>query len=72
MASAAEEFRERYTAKITRDTTILIDDDINNIRTAIENGVRAVWIDPRRPNDLIENLLGLDATPPGNNGGAFK
>ena len=32
---------------ITRNTTLLVDDDANNIRIAFENKVRAVRFDPK-------------------------
>lgn len=32
---------------ITRNTTLLVDDDANNIRIALENKVRAVRFDPK-------------------------
>ena len=47
MASAAEEFEEKYpNIEITRNTTLLVDDDANNIRLALKDGVRAIWFNP--------------------------
>jgi len=42
---------------ITRATTLLIDDDMNNIMIALSNQVRAVFCDPERNRNMIEDLL---------------
>ena len=57
MASAVEELRHRFQADISRASTLLIDDDANNIRTALSEGVRAVWLDPDNADALPQNLL---------------
>lgn len=44
---------------ITRNTTLLLDDDARNIRHALENDVRAVWFNPKKPNKLLPELLRL-------------
>lgn len=63
MASAVEELRRRFEADITRATTLLIDDDTSNIKTALYEGVRAVWLDPDNADLLPENLLGVREKP---------
>jgi hypothetical protein len=44
---------------ITKSTSLLIDDDPDNIRIALENGVRAVWLDPDHPERLFSDLCKL-------------
>ncbi len=46
--------------KITRATTMLIDDDMNNICIALKNKVRAVFCDPERTRNMIDDLLVLE------------
>lgn len=57
MASAVEEL---YTIaphiEITRKTTLLVDDDRNNIRHAFRNKVRAIWLDPSHPHRFFDDL----------------
>jgi hypothetical protein len=45
--------------RITKSTSLLIDDDPDNIRIAVENGVRAVWLDPDHPERLFSDLSKL-------------
>jgi hypothetical protein len=49
LASAAEEFERRHCITISRNTTLLIDDDVRNINIALDKGVRAVWLNPDHP-----------------------
>lgn len=42
MASAAEELGDAYGVAITRKSTLLVDDDANNIQIALMNKVRAI------------------------------
>ena len=56
MSSAVEELRRRFNADITKATTLLIDDDTNNIRIALEEGLFAVLLDPQIPNELVSKL----------------
>jgi DNA-binding NarL/FixJ family response regulator len=59
MASAVEELCARSPSLvITRGSTVLIDDDRSNIEVALKAGVRAFWLDPRRPEEVVESLLG--------------
>ena len=60
MASAAEEFEEKYPSiEITRNTTLLVDDDANNIRLALKDGVRAIWFNPNDSDILLQNMIAL-------------
>lgn len=45
--------------EITRKSTLLIDDDIRNVRVALTEGVRAIWFDPDRPHHLLQNIATL-------------
>lgn len=45
---------------ITRKTTLLLDDDSRNIRYALQNGVRAVWFNPKKPHKLLPDLMNLE------------
>jgi hypothetical protein len=46
MASASMELSTRFNVNITRKSTLLIDDDIQNIQHALRNCVPAVYFDP--------------------------
>lgn len=46
MASAAEELGDSHGKTITRSSTLLLDDDANNIRIALSNKVRAIRFIP--------------------------
>lgn len=56
MASAAEEINSKYKVDISRATTLLIDDDVNNIKIALDNRVRAIRLFPNDPDALIADL----------------
>ena len=45
---------------ITRKTTLLLDDDSRNIRHALQNEVRAVWFNPKKPHNLLPELMNLE------------
>jgi hypothetical protein len=45
--------------EITRNSTLLIDDDIRNVQVALREGVRAIWFDPDRPHRLLQNIVEL-------------
>jgi len=50
LSSAAEQFeRLQPGLVITRASTLLIDDDPNNIQIALDRGVRALWFMPETP-----------------------
>ena len=72
MASAAEELnlnerenqarrglRVNNEAVITRNTTLLIDDDYNNIVGALSNSVRAIYLIPGKLETIVEDILSL-------------
>jgi len=60
MASAAEELEARNAGlKIARETTLLVDDDTKNIRFALQNGVRAVWLNPKNSSNLLQDMKNL-------------
>lgn len=58
MASAVEELLTKYPdCVITRKTTLLVDDDPNNIKMALEGGVRAILLNPGKSSNLISDIL---------------
>ena len=60
MASAAEELLTIHSnIDITRNTTLLIDDDTDNIEIALNEGVRAIWFNPTNPIRLLQDLKTL-------------
>lgn len=60
MASAAEELEERNKGlEVSKATTLLIDDDAKNIRFAFQHGVRAIWLNPNKPNQLLKDMKEL-------------
>ena len=44
---------------ITRKSTLLLDDDEKNIHHALDNGVRAIWFNPKRPHELLPEIMRL-------------
>lgn len=60
MASAVEELQHRHPdVEFRRGKTVLIDDDVNNIRIALMDGHRAVWLDPQRPDRLFTDIINI-------------
>jgi hypothetical protein len=60
MASAVEELEHQDdNIRITRASTVLIDDDVKNIRFALQNGVRGVYLNPAKPHHLFRDLKNL-------------
>jgi hypothetical protein len=58
MASAVEELVNNHPGlKITKATTLLIDDDAKNIRHALADGTRAIWFNPKRPSRLYSDIV---------------
>lgn len=60
MASAAEELMARPALGVTavsKSTTLLIDDDPRNVRKSLKDGTRAVWINPRDPERMLDDIL---------------
>lgn len=57
MASAAEELLAMHpNLEISRNSTLLIDDDANNIKIALHDGVRAIWLNPTNSIGLLNDL----------------
>jgi hypothetical protein len=67
MASAVEELettrRELYydtvLVEISKKTTLLIDDDSKNIRFALVDQTRAIWLNPKKPHLLLQDIIKL-------------
>ena len=60
MASAIEELESHHAGlRITQNTTLLVDDDKRNIEVALTNGVRAIWLDPKQPHLLLQDIRTL-------------
>eukprot|EP00984_Skeletonema_dohrnii_P003260 scaffold1079_cov138-Skeletonema_dohrnii-CCMP3373.AAC.3 len=62
MASAAEELLAEQAlgvTDVTKATTLLIDDDPKNIRMSLKDRTRAIWFNPKEPNELLDNILML-------------
>jgi len=58
MASAAEELATKHKdLAIKRCTTVLIDDDPENIRLALKDGVRGILLDPNRSHALLDDIM---------------
>lgn len=57
MASAAEELQAKCDLDITRNTTLLVDDDPNNIHKALKDGVRGILLNPRKSHLLLQDIL---------------
>lgn len=60
IASAVEELQTNDTnIVITKATTLLIDDDMKNIRCALRDGTRAIWFNPSKPYLLLQDIAKL-------------
>lgn len=60
LASAVEELGTKHPhVTFAKNATVLIDDDANNIRIALKDGARAVWLDPRDPDCLFREVIKL-------------
>jgi hypothetical protein len=68
MASAVEELESRCgdgddddarVLEISKNTTLLIDDDARNIRAALRDGTRALWFNPKKPHLLLQDIMKL-------------
>eukprot|EP00540_Astrosyne_radiata_P024045 CAMPEP_0116839858 /NCGR_PEP_ID=MMETSP0418-20121206/10009_1 /TAXON_ID=1158023 /ORGANISM="Astrosyne radiata, Strain 13vi08-1A" /LENGTH=142 /DNA_ID=CAMNT_0004470033 /DNA_START=336 /DNA_END=764 /DNA_ORIENTATION=- len=60
MASAVEELESRYAGlTISKTSALLVDDDSKNIRAALQEGVRAIWLNPRKSAQLLKDMLNL-------------
>ena len=61
MASAAEELGSLNTrCKISRATTLLVDDDLENVRIALNSETRAVLCDPNNVRRMVDDLLMME------------
>ena len=47
LAAAAEHLAIESTVKVSRVNTLFIDDDMNNIRVALNADIAGVWFDPQ-------------------------
>ena len=56
MASAVEELEHEGNIEIAKSNTLLVDDDVRNIKIAMDDGVRAVLFNPRKPQNLVRDL----------------
>ena len=59
IASAVEQLEQSGEIQITKETTLLIDDDHKNIRISLKDGARAVWFNPDKPHHLLRDLSRL-------------
>ena len=60
MASAVEELLQKTAlgvTDVTKNSTLLIDDDARNIRKSHKDGVRGLWFNPMDPNQLLDDIL---------------
>lgn len=56
MASAADELGRLYPDRdFTRNSTLLVDDDMNNIKISLANCVRAIYFNPDHPERYQES-----------------
>ncbi|KAJ8602527.1 hypothetical protein CTAYLR_001309 [Chrysophaeum taylorii] len=58
LASVAEELSLRRATLVTKKSTLLVDDDVNNIERALRHGVNAVLCSPQDPTSVER---GIDA-----------
>jgi len=63
IASASEELQRLNNVVIRKDTTLLLDDDANNIKAAIEDSTYAIHLDPRYPDRFVERLIAFSPGP---------
>lgn len=59
MASAALELTEKYRANISRASTLLIDDDANNIAVALNEQTQALLFDVLEPERYMFVILSI-------------
>ena len=70
MASAAEELNNLYCVKglvsggemrqITRNSSLLLDDDTHNIQSALDNEVRAIYCVPDNIDVTVQEIIALE------------
>lgn len=61
MASAVEEIESSSDGdiEITKQTSLLIDDDVKNVRIAFRDGVRAILLNPDQSETVLEDIATL-------------
>lgn len=60
MTSAVEELEQVHEGlDVTKQSTVLIDDDGSNIRTALAEGVRGVWLNPDNGRRILKDIIRL-------------
>jgi hypothetical protein len=66
LSSAAEEFihKSSHPLSITRCSSLLIDDQGENIRIALRNSVQAILFLPEKPEELFNSIFALGEKPP--------
>ena len=58
MASAVEEILTKNPdMSITKNTTLLVDDDPTNIKLALKDRVRGILFDPKRSSNLYSQIM---------------
>jgi hypothetical protein len=57
IASAAEFAETEFKVKITRKTTLLIDDQQSNINIALSNSVPALLFNPENPDSMVTDII---------------
>lgn len=59
IAYAAERIASEFHVKVTRNSTLLIDDDYDNIRIALTYNIKSIWFDAEHPDPdkYIEDQL---------------
>ena len=56
MASAVEEFETIGNVEISRNSTLLVDDDPQNIKLALKDGVRAILFLPHKSHNFFKDV----------------
>eukprot|EP01039_Chlorochromonas_danica_P009866 gene9866-10912_t len=59
MASAAHEISQTHSIEITKASTLLIDDDTDNVATALKAGARAVVFENHLPEAFAHTIINL-------------
>jgi len=59
MASAVEELETLYDLEINKNTSLLVDDDPDNIQCALEDGVRALLLIPDESHLVLDDILSM-------------
>lgn len=62
-ASAIEKLSHAHAAQISRGSTLLIDDDAQNVNDALANGVGALLYVPADPSCVARGIAALAQSP---------